>query len=70
MILVQLVRMIFVFYNDMKTLWDNIIIEISENNGNFQDDYIERIIELCRQYFAFCDATFPEDEKFPDASPF
>lgn len=60
----------YIALNDMKTPWDNIIIEISENNGKFQADDIERITEMCRQYFAFCDATFPADERFPDTSPF
>lgn len=60
----------YIALNDMKTPWDNIIIEISENNGNFQTEYIERITEICRQYYAFCDETFPEDERFPDTSPF
>lgn len=60
----------YIVTNNMKEPWDNIILEVEENNRLFQEKHIERIKDICRRYFEFCDAQFPITERVPDISPF
>ena len=60
----------YVANHNMKEPWDNIIFEIEDNNRMFQEQHIERLRDICRRYFEFCDAQFPVTERVPDTSPF
>lgn len=60
----------YIVNNNMKKTWDHIILEIEENNRMFQEQHIDRIREICREYFEFCNNHFPVNERVPDISPF